>query len=280
MLRPSHLLTALAGLTLAACGGGDSTGPEESTAMTLVAADEDGHIYIVNENTGQETLFKQTSMSDGAGAMMDIGVVSSMEWVPSTSAWWLGTGGTANCDACILTLNATTGVATLLREAIELYALPGLAVHPSTGRVYVFEADGGCCLYEITAATGAVTEIMDTLSTGSSGKGATFGSDGMLYVAGANRLGRVDVNARTHQFIANLSYVGFPAFSGFQQPIGEMATRADGVVFAIVKDGGGNANTSKTYLARVNLTTAVVTNVGANTNRLDGLAYVPTSLVD
>lgn len=266
-------------LVLAACGGG-STEPDDDTPMTLVAADIDGHIYIVNENTGVETLFRQTSMSNGTGGSMDIGVVSSMEWVPSTSAWWLGTGGTADCDACILTLNAGTGVATLLRQATELFAIPGLAVHPSTGKIYVFEADGGCCLYEITAATGAVTELMDTLSTGSSGKGATFGSDGMLYVAGANRLGRVDVNARTHQFIGNLSFVGFPTFAGSQQPIGEMATRADGVVFAIVKDGGGNANTSTTYLARVNLTTGVVTNVGANTNSLDGLAYVPTSLVD
>jgi hypothetical protein len=268
-----------AALALTACGG-NSTEPEDFGPMTLVAADSDGHIYIVNENTGVETIFRQTSMSNGTGGSMDIGVVSSMEWVPSTSKWWLGTGGTASCDACILTLDAATGVATLLRQATELYAIPGLAVHPSTGKIYTFEADGSCCLYEITAASGAVTELMDTLTAGSSGKGTTFTSDGTLYVAGSNRLGRIDVNARTHQFIANLSYVGFPAFSGSQQPIGELATRSDGVVFAIVKDGGGNNSTSTTYLARVNLTTAVVTNIGANTNNLDGLAYVPTSLVD
>ncbi len=249
-------------------------------SMTLVAADRNGHIYRVDEATGAETLVRSTSMSDGASGTMPIGVVSSMSWIPSTDAWWLGTGGSAVCDACILTLNSTTGLGTLLQQVTSLRALPGLAVHPATGRIYTFEGDSGGFLYELNATTGALSTVMSGLNEGSSGKGTTFSNSGLLYVAGDNRLTRIDVSQLTAQLVGTFTFVGFPTLVDPTPTIGEMATRAsDGVVFGILQDGGGGGNLTATYLVTIDLTTAVVTNVGVNTNRLDGLAYVPTRLV-
>lgn len=103
----------------------------------------------------------------------------------------------------------------------------------------------------------------------------------MLYVAGGDKLTRIDVAALDDDLVGTFSFSGFPTFASSSQTIGSMATRAsDGVVFGILKDGGGQGSTSATFLVRINLETAVVTNVGANTNLLDGLAYVPTELVD
>jgi hypothetical protein len=45
------------------------------------------------------------------------------------------------------------------------------------------------------------------------------------------------------------------------------------------KDGGGISNIQVTYLVTVDLSTAVLTNVGVQTELMDGLAFVPTSVL-
>ena len=59
-----------------------------------------------------------------------------------------------------------------------------------------------------------------------------------------------------------------------------MTTRqSDGVVFGILKDGGRSGNLQPTFLVTVDLATAEITNVGAHTGLMDGLAFIMTSLI-
>ena len=51
------------------------------------------------------------------------------------------------------------------------------------------------------------------------------------------------------------------------------------VVFGILKDGGISGTLQPTFLVTVNLTTAEITNVGQQGDLMDGLAFVPTSVL-
>jgi hypothetical protein len=254
--------------------------PEE---MTLVAGDRDGNIYIVGEDTGLETYSFTPEADDGAGGVTPVGVISSMVHVPSTDAWWFGLGGNSICArgaGCVYSLDRDTNSPTV-GNAIFLGlpgvdAVSGLAVDPATGKIYTFGSDTGSRLYELDPVTADTTIILSGLNEGSSGKGTTF-SDGLLYVAGGDKLTEIDIGAGTDTLVGTLTFSGF-TFAESSQTIGSMATRpSDGTVFAIVKDGGGQNSVVTTYLATIDVSTAVVTKVGANTNFLDGLAYVPTA---
>lgn len=245
---------------------------------TLVAADRDGNFYTLDEATGVETLFLDTFTDDGAGGTTDVGVVSSMHYIPSTQVWWLGTGGNAECRGCIQTLNLTTGLATTLADAPE--AVSGLAVHPTTEKIYTFESDGTDVIYEIDATTGAYTELFSGLGMQNGGTGTTFSLDEVLYVAPRGELWTVDLGDGTPILIGALTYTGFPAFTQSSQTIGSMATRpSDGVVFGILKDGGNSGTLQPTFLVTINLATAEVTNVGLQTHLMDGLAFIMTALI-
>lgn len=284
MRRLSSLtLPVLALVPLLAACGSDSTGPDDDgPPMTLVAADRDGNVYTINETTGAETLIIPTTTPDATGAMVDVGVVSSMLWVEATQLWWLGTGGrNAECEGCIQTLNPTTGVATTLRvDASFGSGVSGLAIHPTTGAIYSFESDGTDDMYEVDPTTGVFSVLHSGLNMDNGGTGTTFTSDGTIYVAPRGELYTVDIDTGVPTLIGATTYTGFPAFTQSSQTIGSMATRpSDDVVFGILKDGGNSGTLQPTFLVRVNLTTAEITNVGQHSERMDGLAYVPTSVL-
>jgi hypothetical protein len=278
-LRLSTCLALAIVPLLAACGS-DSTGPDDDPLpVTLVAADRDGDIYTINETTGTETLIVPTSTSDGTGGMVEVGVVSSMLYVTSTQQWWLGTGQNAECSGCIQTLDPATGIATTLAIPAGLRGISGLAAHPTTGAIYTWESDSTNQLFGLDAVTADPDTLFSNLSPPSGGTGTTFGTDGTLYVAGGDELWTIDLVSGVPTLIGALTLTGFPALGG-RQTIGAMATRpTDGVVFGILKDGGGGGRTTATFLVTINLTTAEVTNVGAHTELMDGLAYIPTSLL-
>ncbi|MDH3207978.1 MAG: hypothetical protein OEO79_15335 [Gemmatimonadota bacterium] len=276
---PSVAWLVLAVIPLLAACGSDSTAPDMTTAVTLVAADRDGDVYTINETTGAATLVINTTTQNATGTLVDVGVVSSMLWVESTQRWWLGTGGNAECDGCIQTLNVSTGVATTLIQPGN-NGISGLAIHPTTGAIYSWESDSTNELYSFDPVTG----VPDTLFTGlpmpSSGTGTTFSTGGTLYVAADEELWTINLTTGAPAMIGQMTFTGFPAFNSTSLTVGSMATRpSDGVVFGVLKDGGGVNSTVVTYLVRVNLTTAEITNVGPQTELMDGLAYVPTSVL-
>jgi hypothetical protein len=252
------------------------SGPE-----TLVAADKNGDIYTVSTSTGADVLRIDTS-TDNAGTQVEVGKVSSMVYVPSMSRWLVGTGGNAQCGGCIQLLNAATGVMTTLSSGEGYSGISGLAINPNTGKIYSFASDTITGpLWEVSPSDGTFTEVSANVETGgSSGNGTTF-SGGILYHIGADELWSVNPTSGASTMIATLTFSGFPTFQGSPQPIGSLTTRAsDGAVFGILKDGGGSSSGAiVTYLVRVNVSTGNVTNVGANTNLLDGLAFVPTTVL-
>jgi len=277
---PASSLALLLLPLLVACGS-DSTAPEEdeSGPVTLVAADRDGNVYTINESTGAETFLIGTSTSDGAGGMVDVGVVSSMLWVESTGKWWLGTGGNAECDGCIQTLDPATGVATTLSQPGPT-GISGLAIHPTTGAIYTWESDSTDELYELNPVTGLASLLYGSLGLDSGGTGTTFSNDGTLYVAAFRDLATINLATGDTDVVGTMTYTGFPTFVNASQTIGAMTTRpSDGVVFGLLKDGGRSGTLQPTYLVTINLTTAEVTNVGQQGELMDGLAFIPTSVL-
>lgn len=146
-----------------------------SPEFTLLAADRNGDIYTIDEDTGAETLFLDMSIDDGAGGTTDVGVVSSMHWIPSTEQWWLGSGGRATCGGCIMIVPLSETLVVELAQTFD--GVSGLAVHPTTEKIYTFESDGTNRIYEIDANTGAYTELFSGLGLKNGGAGTTFSLD-------------------------------------------------------------------------------------------------------
>ncbi len=268
-----------------ASAGIDAPPPDAAVApTTLVAADRNGDIYLVDPTTGVDTLAINT-MPAGAGVATEVGVVSAMLHIPSTNEWWLATGGNGDfCNGCILTLDPSTGAATILAAndgvvGENLGAIPGLAYDGVADGAFTTTADGSGELYALDADTGVASIIANGVNDGQSGKAMVLDGAGVLHVAGSDDLFTVDKVTGAAATVGAFTYTGFPVLADANPTIGSMTRRdSDGVVFGILMDGGGGGVTA-TYLATIDLTTAEVTNVGANTVILDGLAFVPTALL-
>jgi hypothetical protein len=170
-------------------------------------------------------------------------------------------------------MNPGTGEVTqLLQDSDFSDGIPDLAQGPD-GFVYTTEGDSSG-LFRIHPSTLAVTAVGDL--DGGSGRGATFVGD-TLYVADGQSLYTVDLDAGTETLVAAFTLTGFPGeITGFS--IGSMTTRpADNAVFGILKEGGGGGS-DETFLVRIDVATAEITNIGPNGVQLDGLAFVPSSL--
>ncbi len=121
--------------------------------MTLLAVDAYGNIYRLNEDTGEATRLFTPATDDEADVLVSIGLITSMSWVWSADSWWLGPVLRSPCFGCLHVLDPPSGVSvfvagTTVGEAVAT----GLAVHPTTGRVYAIITGGA--LYEIDPMTG------------------------------------------------------------------------------------------------------------------------------
>lgn len=269
----------LALLAVVGCSDDDAdNGPTGTTTppppVTLIAADRNGDLYTVDPDTGTEELLLDTVPTAFGGT--EIGVVSAMLWVPETELLWLGMGGNADCSGCILTVDVETGVTTVLEDTGER-AVPGLAMRPADGQIFMPEGDSEA-FFSVDTETGEVEEIATGI-TDSSGKGITFTLGGECIVAADESLYEVILAGTiTDRLIGEMVLLGLPDFAGGYS-IGSLTTRPqDGVIFGILKDDGGSGGSGPTYLVTVNPDTGVVTNVGVNGVKLDGLAFVPEEL--
>jgi hypothetical protein len=251
--------------------------------MTLVAGDSASVVYIVDEVTGTATPLRSAMWQFESFGLLPVGTITSMSWIPSEDAWWITGGRRGFCPNCIFAFDLAADSARLVRRGVfEVDTLADFAVEPSTDRVYTLKEGEGGYLFRVDLSTGEFLEVMGTLNEGFFGKGATFSNDGLLYVAGGDKLTRIRVSRIEETVVGPLRYVGFPTFANYSVAIAALVTRSsDGTVFALVEDGGGPAGTiSATYLATVDLETAVVTHVAATSARLSSLAYMPTRLVN
>jgi hypothetical protein len=278
-----RLLIALAGLAALGCEF-NTLGPLPLEPMTLVAADRDGFVYAVDPSTGIEALMRRArTVHPFSGSPTPVGVVTSLVWIPTPGALWLGTDRGGICSRCLYAFRPAATEEVLVRPLVkEVDGVSDFAVHPVTRRIYTFDRNGGGYLFRVDPEWATYTEVMQNLDEGSYGKGTTFSNDGLLYVAGDERLTRIRLNRQEVTQVGDFSYTGFPAFATTEVSINSLTTRpADGVVFGILQDGGGlYHDVGATYLVTIDLETAEVTNLGANANLLSALAWVPTWFLD
>jgi hypothetical protein len=279
MARPLLSLSLIAIPVFAGCEL-DMVDPVPTEPMTLVGADRQSRIHLVDEGNGATTLFDTVYIEhphELITASIPLGSVTSMEWVPTADMWWVGSGRTAACPNCLYHFVPEADSARLIRRLIqETDTIADFAVDPANGRVYTFKAGSGGYLFRVDLAWGWYDEVL-RLDEGASGKGTTFWTDGNLYVAGGlhqQRLTRIELLRHEAEDVGPLTYVGFPPFAGYSVKVHAMATReSDGEVFSLVQNGAA------TFLATLDPTNAVVVNVGATTTPLNALAYVPTRLL-
>lgn len=276
---PRTLAVALATVAAIGCEF-DSLGPLPLEPMTLVAADRNGFVYTVDETTGVETVRRQAMTNTPlSSSPIPVGVVTSLSWIPFPGALWLGTAFGGICSRCLYAFRPDATTETLVRPLVkEVDGVSDFAVHPVTRRIYTFDRTAGGYLFRVDPEWAEYTEVLRNLDEGSYGKGTTFSNDGLLYVAGDERLTRIRLNLREVTHVGDFSYIGFPAFVTPELSINSMTTRpSDGAVFGILQDGGSLFHdVAVTYLVTIDLQTAEVTNVGANTELLSGLSWVPT----
>ena len=169
--------------------------------------------------------------------------------------------------------NLTRNYARLFRSQGQLMTGKRI-LRPSDGAIFTTQAeDDG--LRSINPNTGEATVISDNTDAGR-GNGLTFDLGEFLYLAADSDILKIDPTDGSSVLIGRLTFPGFNFRSNDAQIVA-MTTRddgANGTIFAIVK----NRNKNITYLATVNLDTAVVTIRGENSSPVEGLACVPVRL--
>ena len=258
----------------------DTTDPLPAEPMTLVGADLESRLWVVDETSGTTTFLDSVLVQYPPAfpppPPQPIGPIASIVWLPTAGMWWIGSARAAACQNCLYQYLPEADSARLVRPKIEeVDSLADFAVHPTTGRLYTFKRGSGGYLFRVDLSDVLFHEVM-RLDEGVGGKGSTFWTDGRLYVSGGQFqqvLTRVDIERATTSQVGPVTYVGFPPFSSASVRIPSMATRWDGVIFGLVLDD------DVTHLATVDPTNAVVANLGETAQQLSALAYIPTRLI-
>ncbi len=249
-----------------------------TSGARLMAANRQGAVFNLTLG-GQPALVKQMKKDSGSGTatptgtLVNLGNVSAMAYVvdpyAGTATLWAGTGGNNSNPGAIFTLNLTSGLATFLAGSFGSVqiggAVPDMAVR-SDGTI--FALDELCSsLYTLDSVTGAATDFAETSFCGG-GEGMTFDKNDTLYLADGGTLRAFDTSdGLVTGVTAALTYTGFPDLT--DPRIDAMSTRpGDGMIFGIVND-----DSNATYLAVIDPTTAVVTNLGLLGSGFDGLEW-------
>jgi len=274
-------------LILAACGGGGST----PAPYALVAFDHRGDFYSINPADGTVDLIHDTYYQLlPSDPKLELKQVSSCLYNTLTGEIWMGPGGlgASVCGGCIYRLDMKTGEAIRLADsgADGLDAVPGMAMGPF-GRIFApqyahgQEGDGGG-LFQIDNVSGSAS-IANGLWPIAIGNGMTFDGQGVLFVAGDEKLYFVNPEDVAVE-LGRQVRTGFPFPEGTRGDIISMATRpTDGKIFCIFKEGagrgGGGGSGGVTHLATVDTATLTVTHVVRLPLVMDGLAIVPTDVL-
>ncbi|MHC4490208.1 MAG: NHL repeat-containing protein, partial [Planctomycetota bacterium] len=214
---------------------------------------------------------------------------------PARSELWLGTGGNAACDGCILRLDIFTGEAQILADntSVNSGAHPGLAID-ANGNLFGTEGDTSTLLRIDSGAsdTGKAFTV-GPFNASNNGNGMTFVGP-VLYVASDDDLLTVDPATGAGTLVGEFSFGGFTTseLSGLERySIVSMTTDASGTIFAILQQGGGGGGGRRgepTYLVTIDPDGPVINKVGQiflgpivdpTPLPLDGLAFVPTAFI-
>ena len=268
---------------------------------TLLAADWDGHLYSLNLSNGKATLVLATyDAGNGCGEALvarmnpatilfgggaSVGRISSMAYRASDHALFAGTGGGAyNNPGSIYRIDLRTGMATFLVNIGN--AVPGMTIGPDGTLYAAYKASGyaGLGIVDPTACgTGATT--MDRGRGLNSGNGLTFDGDGLsLYLADDTGLHEMDPMLGVALSDVEILYTGFPGDLDYPRissmTVDPRSGQAYGLltVDAVYPFGCDPCNGIwATFLVKIDLETAEVTNLGKTLDGLDGLVFIPNA---
>ena len=271
----AHVAAAFALLALVAgcSGGGNTPPPPDATVVPseiLIAFDRQGALHLVDPATGVNTLKLATNI-DGA----NLSVVSAALYVTEAGRIWLGMGGLSAipCSGCLLSLDHTTGAATVLSEP-DVKGLTSLARSPAGG--FIYAASGKTSeLWGINPADGAPQRIANFSEGVARGGGMAFDRNGVLYAALDLALYRVDPSTAVTTRVQQLTYNGFPTpiVDGAVNSLALLGNTMYGLIF------DRQDPLRATYLVTIDLATAAVTHVGPTASPMEGLAVVPGNLL-
>lgn len=262
---------------LAGCSGGGGNPPPPPPDATpvptdlLIAFDREGELYVIDPNTGVDTLKLDTNM-----AGEDIGVVSSALYVNDAGRIWVGMGGLGNipCSGCLMSLDHTTGAVTVLAEP-PVKGLTSLTRHPSGG--FIYGANGSTSeFWGINPADATPQRLPDFSEGVARGGGMVFDRGGTLYAALDIALYSVDVaTGVTTRVGQQITYSGFPTPIA-DGAVNSMARMGD-TIYGLIFDRQDPERS--TYLVRMDLATATATHIARNSREMEGLAVVPANLL-
>lgn len=227
-------------------------------------------LYGVSHISAGSSVLYSLDPLTGAGAEIGpIGFnrVSGIDFDPKTGILY-GTGRDPATDAqVLLTIDINTGVGTKIGP---------LNMDRNSTDISFRNSDSALLAYlnrqvaEIDIATGSATLIDGTTTTGRAGNGLAFSANGTLYRADNVSLDRIDIEAGA---VTTLFELGFtpPADSFPRMNALDFEPSID-ILFGSLNDANGD----ETYLSIVDISTGIVSIIGATVDGLDAIAFVPT----
>lgn len=227
----------------------------------LFAADgktgEPGNLYRIDPDTGADALVGPIGFAITGLAMAADGTLYGTEATQS------GNRGVAR----LVMINKTTGAGTVVGDLTDSSTTTN---HTSTadctfvGDRLLGWTETGDDLIEIDEATGSVTVVGDS-GVSSSGSGTAMAPDGTLYFVP----GRVNGNLYTINPITGIGFEG-PALSGGTYDNINSMCFLRGTLYAIDTQDLGSTTSLQT-LVTINVTTGVITPIGAIPTAIDSL---------
>jgi hypothetical protein len=265
----------LAGCSSSGDSGGSPGTQNEKVTSVLIAADDNGDIYLIDTTSGATLLALDVWSDDGQGNRIDLGPIGGMVYDPARNRVLavLRIGGGV-CDGCSYTIDPASGEATLLNDVdLADEDVGDLAWDSAAGAAaFALPWDGTIYGY-IDPVTGDV--FQDGVDPGSSccnGFGLTFAADRTLYVTADDKLYSLDPATDFFEtLIGTFTYLGFPTAPSGSEYINSLTMAGDGTIYGIMEDGAA------TYLVSVDPVqdAPVVTWLATLAGHMDALAMVP-----
>jgi hypothetical protein len=239
-----------------------------ATLFGATAAGGPGELYILNPTTGA-VVQDVGPLNDLLGANYG---VTGLAFNPVTGLLY---GSTANSDvntaAKLISINPATALVTVIGDfnagnAGKPATMADIAFNPNTGGLFGVGSVGGPQLYSISLATGQATLIGGTGLTSTSGGGLAISAGGIYYGAPTpSRFGTYDPVLGTY---SNISNPVKPVGGAY----GALSFDENGVLFGLNVGAGGPP---PTHIVTFDLTTGVITDIGASVTSLDAIAFAP-----
>lgn len=220
------------------------------------------NLYSIDPTTGAGTLIGSTGLKQ----------LSALDFNPTTGVLY-GIGLSAVTGGYVLaTINTATGASTLV-GGVTVGPFQDLAF-AGNGALYGLSGGG---LWSINPSNGAATLVSGS-TAGFFGDGLSFGSGGILYESTAintdSDLASVSSTTGVATFIN--SHVFPPAYPTTLSEVPRIVALGfypgSNTMYATVFAGAGGSGDLVSFLATVDLTTGVVTNVGQTVAGMDAIA--------